>query len=153
MGSMRSDAREQPCSSDGHTPHCHTLLSQHVRGVGPHTHNPCQVQQNSQPQQQSVAGNCHLTRDTAAVVRASSFVPQPLPPVPLQPGGGVVRLQAGRVATDGCDGADGGVDSSSGCGAGRLPASANDSVDLWHFELRGVGLIAPHIAGLLRTPL
>jgi hypothetical protein len=103
------------------------------------------------PVQQLAAGNCHLTRDTAAVVRASSFVPQPLPPLPFKPGSGAL-LQAG-VVVYGSDGHGGVASSGPGFGAGGLPASANGSVDLWRFELQGVGLIAPHIAGLLRTPL
>jgi len=106
------------------------------------------------PLQRLLADNCHLTRNTAALLLASSFIPQPLPPLPLKgikpPAGGVAAGGGGRGdRDDGSIGLNGGHNGSNG----YLPGGVNGSRDLWRFEVEGMGLIAPHVAGILRKPL
>ena len=128
------------------------LLIEHV--ISPQL-NLLQLQQRLlDPLQRLLADNCHLTRDTAAAVLATSLIPQPLPPLPLK--------SAATAAANGADGSNGGVVGSgvgavssgrSGGGGFGLPGVVNGNADLWRFEVEGMGLIAPHMAGLLRKPL
>lgn len=90
------------------------------------------------PLQRLLADNCHLTRDTAAAVSSTGFVPQPLPPLPLQYGT-VTAVDVGN--------------SRSSSSSSALPGAAGGSADLWRFDVEGMGLIAPHIAGILRKPV
>lgn len=107
------------------------------------------------PVQRLQAGNCHLTRDTAAAVSATSFLPQPLPPLPLNNFQKGMLTGQGRISSS--SGSRGGVDGfggdGSGDGGGGLPGFVDGTVDLWRFEVPGVGLTAPHVAGMLRKPL
>lgn len=122
------------------------LLIEHVIAPQPSL---LQLQQRlMDPVQQILADNCHLTRDTAAVVRATSFIPQLLPPLPLRRGKAAVAGGGFGVGRDYAVG-DGGT---AGNGGG-LPGVVDGSVDLWRFELPGVGLIAPHVAGILKKPI
>lgn len=92
------------------------------------------------PLQRLLADNCHLTRNTAAALGATSFVAQPLPPLPTKQGTVTVSGTAYR------GGGDNGT-------YGVLPGAASGVADLWRFEVEGMGLIAPHVAGILRKPL
>jgi hypothetical protein len=60
----------------------------------------------------------------------------------------------GRISSSG--GGKRGAMSFGGDGSGNdsgLPGYVDGTVDLWRFEVPGVGLIAPHVAGILRKPL
>jgi SAM-dependent methyltransferase len=94
------------------------------------------------PLQRLLADNCHLTRDTAAALNSTGFVPQPLPPLPVQYG----TVTASDVG-------DSSSSSGSSSSSSALPGAAGGSGDYWRFEVEGMGLIAPHIAGILRKPL
>jgi hypothetical protein len=95
------------------------------------------------PLQRLLADNCHLTRDTAAALRSTSFVAQPLPPLPLAQGG--VTVSSSSSSSSG-----GGLPSPGSEGVG---SSSGGVGGLWRFEVEGMGLIAPHIAGIVRKPL
>lgn len=125
------------------------LLIEHVIAPQPSL---LQLQQRlMDPVQQLLADNCHLTRDTAAIVRATSFIPQLLPPLPLRRGKAATAGGDFGISRDDRVG-DGGFGGAGGNGGG-LPGVADGSVDLWRFELPGVGLIAPHVAGILKKPI
>ncbi|KAF8072542.1 METTL7A [Scenedesmus sp. PABB004] len=85
------------------------------------------------PLQQLLADGCHLTRRTDALLRSSGFGPS-------SAGGGGAAVPQTRV--DGVAGATAAV-------AGGGPAGEG----LLAFEVEGMGLIAPHVAGVLRAPL
>lgn len=91
------------------------------------------------PLQRLLADNCHLTRDTAAALSSTGFVPQPLPPLPVQYGT-VTAIDVGDS-------------SRSSSSSSAVPEAAGSSGDYWRFEVEGMGLIAPHIAGILQKPL
>lgn len=93
------------------------------------------------PLQRLLADNCHLSRDTAAVVQSSGLQLQPLPPLP------VVKGILGSTLDGGSDGGDHG---DAGDGSRLLPGGYNGGLNLWRFEVDSMGLIAPHIAGILR---
>jgi hypothetical protein len=84
------------------------------------------------PLQRLLADNCHLTRDTAAeIISAPGLRPLPL------------HLQLPPTAVT--------ISNFRDAAAGAL---ANSSVDegaaLFRFEVQGMGLISPHVAGILR---
>lgn len=117
------------------------------------------------PLQRLLADNCHLTRDTASIIRASAFVPQLLPPLPLGkpgigPAGGAAAATASAAGSSSSNGGllDGDVLLGAGSGGGSsvgggLPGGVNGSRDLWRFEVEGMSLISPHVAGILTKPL
>lgn len=89
-----------------------------------------QVQQRLlNPLQMLLADNCHLTRDTAAMVQTSGFVAQPLELIATAEGLPGLQLAAKTGGETGGSGID---------------------LELLRFDVRGMGLIAPHIAGILR---
>jgi hypothetical protein len=108
------------------------------------------------PLQRLLADNCHLTRDAAATLLASGLVPQPLPPLPrdaaVQDMGPLLQRQPAtstRTQPNSSSG-NGSGDATAGLG---LPGGAAGAQDLWRFEVDNLGLIAPHVAGILRKPL
>ncbi|KAF6264409.1 S-adenosyl-L-methionine-dependent methyltransferase [Scenedesmus sp. NREL 46B-D3] len=80
------------------------------------------------PLQQLLADNCHLTRDTAAVLQASGFE------CGNDSGGWVQPVMMESVEAAAAE---------VGGGGGTL----------FRFEVPGMSLIAPHIAGILRKPM
>jgi hypothetical protein len=127
------------------------LLIEHV--IAPQL-NLLQLQQRLlDPLQRLLADNCHLTRDTAAAVLATSLTPQPLPPLPLKSAATAAANADGSNGGGGVGGVSTGKTSVRGGGGFGLPGVVNGSADLWRFEVEGMGLIAPHVAGLLRKPL
>jgi SAM-dependent methyltransferase len=81
------------------------------------------------PLQQLLADNCHLTRDTAAVLQASGFE--------CGSNSGDSWVQPLRVQS---------------VEAAAAEVAAGSS-GLLSFEVPGMSLIAPHVAGILRKPL
>lgn len=83
-----------------------------------------QVQQRLlDPLQQLLADNCHLTRDTAVALQHSGFEAEALQPYSV----GSVAAAADKVI--------------------------NGSSGLLGFEVEGMSLISPHLAGILKKPL
>lgn len=110
----------------------HLLLIEHV--IAPQL-SWLQVQQRLlNPLQQLLADNCHLTKDTGALVHSSRFLPQQLQLQEHLDGmTGLSIVKAGVVAAKG--------------GPSRFADAG-----LLHFEVEGMGLIAPQIAGILQKP-
>jgi uncharacterized membrane protein YgcG len=105
------------------------------------------------PLQRLLADNCHLTRDTADVLRSTNFVAQPLPPLPLAPGAVTVSSSSSSSSSGGSSSASGGFLLLGVEGAGSSSSGSGGVGGLWRFEVEGMGLIAPHVAGIMRKPL